>query len=93
MEEDRIRRRISFLLYMLSSGFFFGSLFVYIQVLAEGWLLPCISLLSLIVCNVCALVYRRLDHNEIKIPPARTVFFLLATCNLVFITFLLAFLP
>lgn len=78
---------------MLSSGFFFGALFVYTQVLAEWWLLPCMSILSLIVCNMCALVYRRHDHNENKIPPARTVFFLLAACNLLFILFVLAFLP
>jgi len=86
-----LRRRLSFLFYVLSAGFLLGSIFLSAKVITESVLMPFLLLLSLVVFNLFWLCYRKYDRNAYAREALRASRFFMLAIDMLFLVLCIVF--
>jgi len=84
IDTPRLRRRLSVLLYVLSTGLLGGALLLYVKAIPEAFVIPFFLLLVLAVFDGVALVYRKFDKNVYSDATRRSFSLFVAAVHCVF---------
>lgn len=92
IDVSSLRRSLSILMYFLSLCFLSGSLFRYLKVIPESFIIPLYFIVILAVFDCVFFFWRKYDHNAYSQNALRSVRFFLAGVNLFFLFLCFVFL-